>query len=443
MPAPLLTRSAADLGRDIADGLDPVALTEAYLEAIASGPKDIYARTSPDRALREAEAARARQRSDQRLGPLDGVPISWKDLFDTTGTVTEAGSAMLTGRLPECDAAVLSKAAGAGTICLGKTHMTELAFSGLGLNPVTATPPNIHGADRAPGGSSSGAAASVAFGLAAAGIGSDTGGSVRVPAAWNDLVGFKTAHGDLSLAGVVPLCARFDTVGPLCRTVEDAGLIYAALGGKSRLPSGETALGDTRLMVLETAATSPVDEAPQAAFETAIARLSASGAQIETRASATVEATMQLSGVLYSTEAYATWGEMIEEKGDLMYPRIRARFEGGMQQLGVDYVRAWQALERQRQDWYAETEMFDAVVLPTVPIVPPPTADLLADADLFVTRNLQALRNTRIGNHLGLAAITLPTGIASCGLMLMAPQGREAQLLSLAAAVEKTLSRAI
>ena len=129
--------------------------------------------------------------------------------------------------MPRC----LRNATLQGLICLGKTHMTELAFSGLGLNPMTATPPNVNDPALAPGGSSSGAAASVAFGLAAAGIGSDTGGSVRVPSVWNDLVGLKTTSGRLSLKGVVPLCARFDTVGPLCRTVEDAALLLAALEG--------------------------------------------------------------------------------------------------------------------------------------------------------------------------------------------------------------------
>ena len=165
------------------------------------------------------------------VGPLDGVPISWKDIFDTAGVKTEAGTALLRGRVPDSDARVLKNATAAGLICLGKTHMSEFAFSGLGYNPVTATPPSVNDKDATAGGSSSGAATSVAFGLAAAGIGSDTGGSVRIPAAWNDLVGLKTTSGRLPLEGVVPLCARFDTVGPLCRTIEDAALFLAVLEG--------------------------------------------------------------------------------------------------------------------------------------------------------------------------------------------------------------------
>ena len=200
-----LRQSASDLGRGIAAGkIDPVALTETYLAAGAAhpfGPR-IYVRMTPERALAEAESARQRAKAGLRRGLLDGVPISWKDLFDTAGIVTEAGSMLLEGRVPEADAAVLQRATQAGTVCLGKTHMSELAFAGLGVNPAyggntdpkPGTPPNLHDPALAPGGSSSGAAASVAFGLAAAGIGSDTGGSVRVPAAWNDLVGLKTTH---------------------------------------------------------------------------------------------------------------------------------------------------------------------------------------------------------------------------------------------------------
>ena len=183
-----LWMTAAELGRGIGAGvIDPRDLTEVYLGAIAAHPEAarIYARTMPERARAEAEAAAERARAAVRRGPLDGVPVSWKDLFDTAGVATEAGSRLLEGRTPDRDAALVARGARAGLVALGKTHMTELAFSGLGINPVTATPPNINDPELAPGGSSSGAAASVAFGLAAAAIGSDTGGSVRVPSAWN------------------------------------------------------------------------------------------------------------------------------------------------------------------------------------------------------------------------------------------------------------------
>nr|MDJ0821473.1 amidase family protein [Paracoccaceae bacterium] len=168
--------TAAELGRGISAGeIDPVALTQSYLDAIAAHELSdrIYARLTPERAMAEAQAAKARAAAGRRLSPLDGVPVSWKDLFDTAGVATEAGSALLKGRIPGSDAEVLRVATAMGLVCLGKTHMSELAFSGLGLNPVTATPPCVNDREAVPGGSSSGAAASVAFGLAAAAIGSD------------------------------------------------------------------------------------------------------------------------------------------------------------------------------------------------------------------------------------------------------------------------------
>jgi aspartyl-tRNA(Asn)/glutamyl-tRNA(Gln) amidotransferase subunit A len=279
-----LWMTAAELGRGIGTGaIDAVELAEVYLAAIDSHPAGpgIYARTTPERARAEASAAAARARDDVRRGPLDGVPVSWKDLFDTAGTATEAGSALLQGRVPERDAAVVAAATRAGLVCLGKTHMTELAFSGLGVNPVTATPPNINDPELAPGGSSSGAAASVAFGLAAAGIGSDTGGSVRVPAAWNDLVGLKTSHGALPLDGVVPLAPRFDTVGPLCRSVEDAALLFAAMAGRPAADLAGARLDAARLLVCDDPELGPNRAGPEAAFEATVERLAASGARVE------------------------------------------------------------------------------------------------------------------------------------------------------------------
>jgi len=229
--------TAQALGQGIAAGdIDPVDLTETYLTAIDAHPmRDrIYARVTHDRARAEAQAASDRAKAGLRRGPLDGVPVFWKDLFDTAGIATEAGTALMAGRVPTKDGAVLRNATHAGLVCLGKTHLSEIAFSGLGLNPITATSPCVNDEDAVAGGSSSGAAASVAYGLAAVGIGSDTGGSVRIPSAWNDLAGLKTSHGRLSLDGVVPLCLTFDTVGPLCRSVADNALVLAALEGKQR-----------------------------------------------------------------------------------------------------------------------------------------------------------------------------------------------------------------
>ena len=435
--------TAADLGRGIADGdIDPVDLAETYLDAIAAHPDSgrIYARTTPDRARAEARAASARMRAGQRRSALDGVPISWKDLYDTAGTLTEAGSGLLEGRVPDTDAEVLQNATSAGLVCLGKTHMTELAFSGLGLNPVTATPPNINDPAVAPGGSSSGAATSVAHGLAAAGIGSDTGGSVRIPSAWNNLVGLKTSVPRLSCKGVVPLCASFDTVGPLCRSVADAALLLAALEGGTPADLAGASLAGTRFLVLEGIATDEVEAPVAAGISSAIERLQAAGALVERHEIDAVREALSLAPMLFAPEAYGTWRDAIEAAPDRMHAAVRERFRGGGAVSASDHVAAWIRLRQLRDDYARATAGFDAVLLPASPIMPPNVAALNADDDLFVRLNLLALRNTRIGNMMGLAVAVLPTGLPSVGLMMQVPELQENRLLRLAAAAEAALA---
>ena len=437
-----LGRSAADLGRAIEAGkINPVDLTEAYLDAIASHPeaKRIYARTTADHARSTAVAAAGRQRTGTRIGLLDGVPLSWKDNFDVAGVACEAGSALLKGRVPGQDAEVLHTATMQGLVCLGKTHMTELAFSGLGLNPVTATPPCINFPHAVPGGSSSGAAASVAFGLAAAAIGSDTGGSVRVPAAWNDLVGLKTTHGRLSLKGVVPLCERFDTVGPLASTVEDCALILAALTGRRAADLKGATLTNARFGVLDTVALEDLRDAPAQGFEDSLTRMANAGATIDHFTAPEVAEAMALAAVLFTPEAYAIWGETIEAAPQKMFPPVLDRFRSGAVVKATDYIAAWRRLEELRKIWERRVGGFDAVLIPTSAILPPDAQRLLDDPAYFTAENLLALRNTRIGNVLGLCVLTLPTSQPSCGLSLMGPAMQEERLLRLGAAVEQAL----
>ena len=435
--------SAADLGRGIDRGeIDPRELCETFLSAIASHPDAdrIYAQTMPDHARAQAAAAAERARLGLRRGPLDGVPVSWKDLFDTAGVTTEAGSKLLEGRVPHHDAQVLRNATAAGLVCLGKTHMSELAFSGLGYNPSTQTPPCINDAAAVPGGSSSGAAASVAFNTAAAGIGSDTGGSVRIPSAWNDLVGLKTTAGRLSLEGVVPLALKFDTVGPLCRSVEDAALLLGALEGTKPADLGGATLKGKRLAVLRTVALDDVRDTPLEAFQQSVVKLSAAGATVRHIEVPELEKAMGLSSCLYTSEAYGLWRDVIEANPDAMYAEILERFRLGKGFSGPDYVAAWAALEAARVAYDTATSEYDAVLLPTAPTLPPNLERLNSDHEYYVTENLLALRNTRIGNLMGLCALSLPTGVPSCGLMMMAAPGTEEALLRLGAAAAPALA---
>ena len=438
-----LTMTAADLGRGIGAGeIDPVALTDTYLAAIEAHPlRDrIYARVTAERARSEATAAAARAKSGQRLSLLDGVPISWKDLFDTAGIVTEAGTKLLEGRVPDSDSIVLQNASAAGLVCLGKVHMSELAFSGLGHNPSTATPPCVNDADAVPGGSSSGSATSVAFGLAAASIGSDTGGSVRIPAAWNDLVGLKTTHGRLTLEGVVPLALKFDTIGPLCRSVEDAALLTAALEGSKAPDLRGATLKGRRFAILKTVMMDGLRDEPKAAFALAVKRLEAVGAVIETIEVPAVQQALDVSGSLMTSEAYGLWRDVIEAAPEKMYAEILRRFRLGAEHSGPDYVSAWAKLDAARAEYDQAVAGYDAILAPTAPVLPPNLARLIAEPEYYVTENLLALRNTRIGNLLGLCALTLSTGTPSCGLMLMGPPDFDNAILRLGAAAEAALA---
>lgn len=437
-----LKMSAGDLGRGIGTGeIDAVALTQTYLDAIAAHPEQarIYSMVTADRALAEAHAAAERARAKQRFGVLDGVPISWKDLFDSAGTATEAGSLLLKGRVPDADATVLRNATMAGLVCLGKTHMSELAFSGLGLNPSTATPPCVNDPEAVPGGSSSGAGASVAFDLAACGIGSDTGGSVRIPAAWNDLVGLKTTSGRLSLGGVVPLAAKFDTVGPLARSVEDCALMLAALEGGRAADLRGASIKGMRFAVLQTAVLEDVREAPMQAFDTAVARLQDAGAVVEKLDAPEVDTALPLSAILYTSEAYGIWAKDIEAAPDKMFAPILERFRSGAAFQASDYVAAWAKLDTLRVQWNARVAGYDAVLMPTAPNLPPNAARLMSDEPYYLTENLLALRNTRVGNLMGLSAVTLPTGVPSCGLMLCGKPFGEEALLRVAQAAQTVL----
>jgi len=436
--------TASELGDMIGQRkIDPIELTEHFLSQIelSSVGKKIYSTVTSQLALEQAKASKVRANSRRRLSSLDGVPISWKDLFDIEGYPCEAGSELLAGRLANQNCEVYNFAEAQGLICLGKTHMSELAFSGLGLNPVRETPPCINYPECVPGGSSSGAATSVSFGLAAAGIGSDTGGSVRIPAAWNDLVGFKTTTGKLSLDGVVPLCSRFDTVGPLTKSVEDAARLFGIMAGrKLGLPAPKSVKGLT-FGILKNVAMENVADFPKKAFENSIDKLKKAGASVSGILVPSVDEAMELTSLLYSPEAYATWKHKIEKSPYLMFPKILERFRSGANVLASDFICAWDKLMGLRQQYFSAVKMYDAVLIPTSPIIPPELDRLMNDGDFYNSQNLLALRNTRIGNLMGGCSITLPTDIPSCGLLIMGMPNQEERLLRLAQACELVLHR--
>ena len=450
--------SALALGAGFESGaIDPRALTEHVLGRIEAADADrtIYLRLTADRARTEAAAAHRRAQAGLRLSPLDSVPISWKDLFDSAGDVTGHGSPALAERVAASDATVLARATRAGLICLGKTNQTEFAYSILGLNPHFGTPPNPFddGVARLPGGSSSGAAVSVSRGLAAAGIGSDTGGSVRVPAAWNGLVGLKTSAGRLPLTGVLGLSTSMDTVGPLTRDVADAAALFAVLNGcfgaGNRPPpdlAGAT-LSRTRFALPTTLVWDSLEPGVEAACLGAVERLRAAGcaiAEAPVPEFMTVEDLVARFGAYHAAECHALWHDVIEARPDLVYPPILARIRVGAAMPATDTARARQGLAAAATSLHARIRRIGILLMPTVAIGPPPIAALEADAEAYGAANAAALRNTRLGNYLGCSALTLPCGHddngVPVGLMLMAGPSEEERLLRLGYAMEPVLA---
>lgn len=435
-------KTALELGREIADGSrDPIELTEEVLSAIAAHEhRDvIFARTSEARAKAEAAAARTRQKSGDLKSPLDGVPISWKDLFDTAGIATESGSQLLRGRIPEHDCAPLKNATDAGMVCVGKTHLSELAFSGLGINPKTATSPNKQGAHLAPGGSSSGAAASVAYDLVPIGIGSDTGGSVRIPSAWNDLVGFKTTHGLISDKGVVPLCSGFDTAGPLCTSVEDAWTMVAIMAGHNTDLPDARPLSKCKFLINEAITLDDLGDDQKDGFEQAVEALQSAGASIDRIHIPEFNEILPLGPILFPYEAWQEWGETIEASPGVMFDPVSSRFGSGKDVTRNQYDTATAQMMVIRETYNRRMQEYNAVLAPTVAIGPPNVEALLADYELFSATNMMALRNTRFFNMFGSCALSLPTSKPASGLMVTASGGQDRALTSVGLSIENVI----
>ncbi|MGV8997666.1 MAG: amidase [Parvibaculaceae bacterium] len=444
--------SASDLGRLFEAGtLTPSDATEFYLARARELDPDhrIYVRLTEARARAEAAAATARSKRGVRLHPLDGVPLSWKDLFDSAGTITASGSLALKSRVPAHDADVLARATRAGAICLGKTAMTEFAFSGLGLNPKCGTPANPHDTlhERAPGGSSAGAAVALARGLCAGSIGTDTGGSIRIPPAWNGLVGLKTTTGRVSLKGAVPLSPTLDTVGPVARNVEDANALFALLTGNKPSDLKGASLNGVTLLLAGGVGWSELDAGIAGAVEQALRRILHKGATITERAVPEMDAIDALSwgggASRLVAEAHALWSETLTAHEHEIYPPVYERVMAGATISTQALFKADTERARLTRAYLDATSGVDAVVMPTVAISPPVIADIINGGPDYFKANRMALRNTTIANQLGLCAITLPVGHDALGmpvgLMLQGLPHTEEKLLRIASAIEQAL----
>jgi aspartyl-tRNA(Asn)/glutamyl-tRNA(Gln) amidotransferase subunit A len=420
--------------------LDPVEVTEAYLAAIDRHPQGdlVYRRVTAERARRQAQEASRMFRAGVDTGPLQGVPLAVKDLFDMEGEVSAAGSKVLLERPPaEQDAPVLARLDAAGAVFLGRTTMTELAFSGIGINPHFGTPSCVRDADRVPGGSSSGSGVAVASGLAAAALGSDTGGSVRIPAAVNGIVGLKTTDGRIPTEGAVPLSTTLDTVGPLARDADDAWALFQAMAAE---PYRGLAEPPERLVLLAptTVLQDDLEGAVEDVFRFALARLEALGMEVRESDLPMLAEVPQLYrryGSFASHEAFALYEDLLTERGDAMDPRVVARILQVGGRPSADYIRLGYARADLRRRFWPELAGVDAILAPTLAILPPRVDALSSDSDYF-TANARMLRNTTVFNVLASPAVSVPAGDAPnglfVGLMVVTRPGEEALALGIA-----------
>lgn len=437
--------AAIDSGR-----ADPREITDYFLDRISTEDQDntVYVRVTADRAKREAAEAADRAKTGFRRSPLDGVPLSWKELFDVRGEPSTACSKLLAENIAAKDALAVERLTRAGAVLLGKTTMTELAFSGLGINPIFGTPANPHDPDiaRAPGGSSSGAGVSVARGLAAAALGSDTGGSVRIPAAWNGLVGLKTSWGRVPLDGTVPLSPSLDTIGPLTHTVADAATLFSLLSDATA-DIHNVSLKDHAVLVPDNLAFDGLDSGIAKTIEQAIHTLGAKGLRIIHKPLPALDEIQNLAwegASILIAEAYGLWGADVEQRQKDMFPSVASRFMMGKRGSAPDLAAGLLLREAIQKRYAKETEGYDAVLMPTVAISPPKIEPLLTDDAAYGQANSMALRNTTLGNQLGLCALTLPVGSDALGLpvglMMQAAPGKDELLLRLGRAIEMALA---
>jgi aspartyl-tRNA(Asn)/glutamyl-tRNA(Gln) amidotransferase subunit A len=399
-----------------------------------------------DEARAAADAADARARAGISLGPLDGAIISIKDLFDVAGEVTRAGSKVLAddGKPAAQDAPVVRRLRAAGSVILAKTNMSEFAFSGLGLNPHYGTPGNPADRARVPGGSSAGAAVAAADGMCEIAIGSDTGGSTRIPAALCGITGFKPSRLRVSTEGAFPLSYTLDSIGPMAKSVVDCFNADAVLAGETPSALEAMPLAGLRLGVAQGLPLENLDDTVGRRFPESLDRLERAGARLTYENMPLLDDMMKAlsrSSILMA-EAYAIHKERLARRGDAIDQIVRARLDRGAGIAAADFIDAVRDRAALIHAMDARLADLDALVLPTTPIVAPRLDEVAMPKD-FMAKNAMVLRNTTIANYFDLTAISLPLprdGGLPTGLMLFARNGHDRRLFRIAAAVEKVFA---
>ncbi|PTM93372.1 amidase [Mycoplana dimorpha] len=445
--APTLAQLADDLGSGRTTSRALVEECLARIEASSEG-RTTFVKVSGEAARQAADAMDLLRRAGAAPSRWAGIPVSIKDLFDIEGEVTTAGSRALADAAPaKADAPAVARLRRAGFVVIGRTNMTEFAYSGLGLNPHYGTPRSVWDRDggRIPGGSSSGAAISVAEGMAHAALGTDTGGSCRIPAAFNRLVGYKPTARRVPRSGAVPLSTTLDSIGPIARSVACCATLDAILAGEDTVPPRDVAVSRLRLAVPTTIVLDGMDATVAEAFRSALSRLSAAGAVIEE-----IEAPefadipkINAKGGFSAAESHAWHRELLERRGEMYDPRVAVRIRAGASQSATDYIELGPARRRLIDAIERRFAPYDAVLMPTVGIVPPRIAELADDAD-FARINLYVLRNAAFVNMFDGCAISLPIGApgaAPVGLMVSGTAGMDRRIFEIAQSLERLLQQ--
>ena len=396
-----------------------------------------------DQAKAAADAADARAKAGVTLGPLDGTIVSIKDLFDVAGEVTRVGSKVFAeeGKPAAADAPVVRRLRAGGAVIIAKTNMSEFAYTGIGANPHFGTPGNPADRKRVPGGSSSGAAVAAADGMCEIAIGTDTGGSCRIPGALCGIVGYKPSRQRIPTNGAFPLSYSIDSIGPIARSVEACARADAVMANETYVPVDPVPLAGLRIGVAQGYPLENLDETVDGRFSDAVARLNKAGAHISEEKLSLLDEMAQVNskGGVQPAEAFAIHRELLSRRADAIDPNVRVRLERARNISAADYidmVRGRARLIRLMDDRIADV---DVLAWPTTPIVAP-TMQEVAAPDEFARKNAMLLRNTVIVNFFDLCAISVPIPRGSglpTGFMLVARNGQDQRLFRIAAAVER------
>ena len=455
-PRRTLAQSASDLASLRVSSTELVTDCLARISSATGEGSRTFLKVYGEQALATAQFYDRQRQQGARLGRYAGIPVSVKDLFDVAGDTTLAGSTVLKGAAAaDQDATAVARLRAAGFIVIGRTNMTEFAFSGLGINPHYGTPLNPwdRATGRIPGGSSSGAAVSIADAMAFGALGTDTGGSCRIPAAMCGIVGFKPTASRVPLTGTYPLSVSLDSIGPLANSVACCAALDAILAAQPPVESlsqasdaglaasdAGLAANDLRLAVLTNYVTDGLDKAVAASFERALRALKAAGARLTEVTLPELGELPEINrnGGLSAAEAYAHHRAQLAKDGSKYDPRVSVRILRGRQQDAADYIELCNIRTDFIQRVAKRIRKFDAVLMPTIPITAPALSDLAADED-YVRINGLVLRNPSIVNFIDGCAVSIPChdpDSAPVGLSLFGLRNTDRQLLSAAAVVE-------